>query len=378
MQQKSPKNTVQISNLKVLKVRHFLQTYNIDAVLISSVPNIIYLTSYSGFSYQERDAYILITKYEQYLFTNSLYFDEVKDVVKDFQIYEINKKNPFTKLLAKPLKDKNIQILGIESDNLTLKEYQVLKKTIKINLKSLSLSSLRIQKTDEEIKKINQACDLGDEAFNFILKCIKPGITEKDVAFEIETFIRKNGGEVAFPTIVAFGSNSAIPHHKTNTTTLQTKDIILIDFGVRINNYCSDMTRTFFIGKPTQEQKIVYNIVLEAQKKAFELLNHKLINDTHRRYITAASLDKIVREYIISQGYPSIPHSLGHGIGIEVHESPALSPTSKDKLTDGMVFSIEPGIYLPGRFGIRIEDIFAIQNSRLIKLTNSSASLLQI
>ncbi|MEM4736688.1 MAG: M24 family metallopeptidase, partial [Nitrososphaeria archaeon] len=100
--------------------------------------------------------------------------------------------------------------------------------------------------------------------------------------------------------------------------------------------------------------------------------------DTQRRYITAASLDKIVREYILSQGYPSIPHSLGHGIGIQVHEPPALSPTSKDKLTDGMVFSIEPGIYLPDRFGIRIEDIFAIQNSELTKLTNSSSSLIQI
>jgi len=378
MQQKSPKNTGQISNPKVLKVRHFLQRNHIDAVLISSVPNIIYLTSYSGFSYQERDAYILITKYEQYLFTNPLYFEEVKIVVKDFQIYEINKKNPFTKLFARLIKDNNIQILGIESDDLTLKEYQDLQKVIKTNLKPLSLSSLRIYKTQEEIRSIQKACDIGDKSFSFILHYIKPGITEKDVAFELETFIRKNGGEPAFPTIVAFGSNSAIPHHKTNTTLLQNNDIILIDFGVRINNYCSDMTRTFFMGKPTQEQNIAYNIVLEAQKKAIELLHHKLVYDTQRKYITAASLDKIVREYILSQGYPSIPHSLGHGIGIQVHEPPALSPTSKDKLTDGMVFSIEPGIYLPGRFGIRIEDIFAIQNSELTKLTNSSSSLIQI
>ncbi|GIW61864.1 MAG: Xaa-Pro aminopeptidase [Patescibacteria group bacterium] len=378
MQQKSPKNTGQISNLKILKVRRFLQTYHVDAVLISSITNIIYLTSYSGFSYHERDAYILITKYQQYLFTNTLYFEEVKTVVKDFQIYEINKNNPFPKLLTKLIRENNIQTLGIESDNLTLKEYQDLQKNIKIKFKSLSLSSLRIQKTDEEIKKINQACNLGDKAFDFILKFIRPGITEKDIAFEIETFIRKNGGEVAFPTIVGFGSNSAIPHHKTNNTVLRNNDIILIDFGVRLNNYCSDMTRTFFIGKPTQEQNIVYNIVRKAQKKALELLYHKLVYDTQRRYITAASLDKIVREYILSQGYPSIPHSLGHGIGIQVHEPPALSPTSKDKLTDGMVFSIEPGIYLPGRFGIRIEDIFAIQNSKLIQLTNASVSLLQI
>lgn len=368
----------QISHSQVLKVRHFLQKHNVDAVLISSVPNIIYLTSYSGFSSQERDAYLLITKYEQYLFTNPLYFDEVRTIVNNFHIYEINKKNPFTRLLAKLVKEKNIQFLGIESDNLTLKEYQDLQKVIKTNLKPLSLRSLRIVKTSEEIRKIKKACDLGDKAFSFILRYIKPGITEKDVAFELETFIRKNGGEPAFPTIVGFGSNSAIPHHKTNTTPLRNTDILLVDFGVRINNYCSDMTRTFFIGKPTQEQNTVYKTILEAQKKALELLHHKLVYDTQERHITAASLDKVVREYIISQGYPSIPHSVGHGIGIQVHEPPTLSTISKEKLMEGMVFSIEPGIYLPGKFGIRIEDIFALQNNKLIKLTNSSTSLIQI
>ncbi len=378
MQKNSPRRTEQISHPKILKVRRFLQKHHTDAVLISSLPNIIYLTSYSGFSYKERDAYLLITMDEGYLFTNPLYFDEVKTLVKDFQIFEINKKNPFTKLLAKLLKEKNIQNLGIEGDNLTLMEYQNLQKTLNIHLKSLSLKTLRMQKTKEEIELINKACALGDEAFNFILKYIKPGITEKDVAFELETFIRKNSGEPSFPTIVGFGENSAIPHHKTNNTRLQTNDIILIDFGVRINNYCSDMTRTFFIGKPTQEQNTVYQTVLVAQKKVLELLYHKLVYDTESNYISAASLDKFAREYIISMGYPSIPHSLGHGIGIEVHEPPALSPTSEDKLTDGMVFSIEPGIYLPGKFGVRIEDLFAIQNNQLIKLTNSSSSLIQL
>jgi Xaa-Pro aminopeptidase len=137
------------------------------------------------------------------------------------------------------------------------------------------------------------------------------------------------------------------------------------------------MTRTFFFGKATNEQKHAYQTVLGAQKKAIELLDHKLVYDPLSK-IMVASIDKVARDYIIKEGYPSIPHSLGHGIGLEVHEAPSLSPRSKQIITNGIVFSIEPGIYIPDKFGVRIEDLFAIVNNKLVQLTKSPSKLLEI
>ncbi|HSA83841.1 MAG TPA: M24 family metallopeptidase, partial [Patescibacteria group bacterium] len=254
--------------------------------------------------------------------------------------------------------------------------------------KHLSLASLRITKTPEEIAKIKKACEIGDKAFSYILEQIKPEMTELQIAALLEIFIKTHGAEISFPSIVAFEENAAIPHHKTGNKKLKINNLILIDFGVKYNNYCSDMTRTIFFGKPKNEQKQAYETVLKAQQNAIQYYTREI---KRTKNVTASQLDKVAREHIISQGYPSIPHSLGHGIGLQVHEAPRLSPTSKETLAEGMVFSIEPGIYLPalpvrqagGRqvspgFGIRIEDLFAIQNNKLIQLTKSQQKLLEV
>lgn len=204
-------------------------------------------------------------------------------------------------------------------------------------------------------------------------------MSEKEIALEMEMYIRKQGGMLSFPTIVAFRENSAVPHHMTNGKRLKSNDIVLLDFGIEIDNYCSDMTRTIFIGEPTAEQKKVYQTVIEAQEKAVSYLTSNLVPRlSNSQILKTSSVDKAARDYIVTRGYPSIPHSLGHGIGIEVHEAPTLSPRSEETFSNGMVFSIEPGIYLPGKFGVRIEDLFAIQNGNLLQLTNAPKNLIQL
>lgn len=360
---------------RLQKFQNEFTTQKIDALLISSAPNIIYLSGYAGFSIIEREAYMLVTKKNLYLFTDGRYTHAVKNI-SHLIFKEISPLLPLLKTIETISKDEKITIIGFEEENLTVAEYKHFKKKFP-KLKGITLSPFRQTKDKDEIAAIQKACALGDKTFTYVLKKIKLGITEKELAFEIEFFIKKHGGALSFPTIVAFGKNSAIPHHLTSNQRLATRDIILLDFGVLIDNYCSDMTRTIFFGKATQEQKKVYQAVYEAQQKSIELLNNKTI-EQYNNGIQASSVDQVARNYIISQGFPSIPHSVGHGTGIEVHETPTLSPRSKDILTSGMVFSIEPGIYLPDKYGVRIEDLVTISNGKPLLLTNAPKTLIEL
>lgn len=348
----------------------------LDAALISSVPNIIYLTGYSGFSKDEREAFLFITEKAQYILTDGRYTQAVKTLIPDFKLIEISGKLSATDALKKLKKKYKIKKIGFEGHNITHLEYQKLTKTLG-KLSHVDLKSLRVIKNEEEIYKIEEACKLGDKAFEYILKKIHLGISEKEVANEIEFFIKSQGGDLSFPTIVAFGKNSATPHHVSTTYNLQPNSIVLFDFGVKLNNYCSDMTRTIFFGKTPAEFKKMYNTVLNAQTKAIRSLTSdggKLSLRSH----DSSEVDRIARDYITSQGYETIPHSLGHGIGIEVHETPHLSPKSKDILKEGMVFSIEPGIYFPNFGGVRIEDLAVLENSKLRLLTHSQKNLIEL
>jgi len=241
----------------------------------------------------------------------------------------------------------------------------------------------RLIKAVHEIASIEKACNLGDKTFDYILTKIKEGVSEKELALEIKRFIKKHKAKTSFPPIVAFGKNSSIPHHVPthNSKLLTHNSIILLDFGVRLNNYCSDMTRTVFFGSPTAEYKKMYQTVLDAQQKALEHLVAHLEGGRKDSFevesIKAKNVDKVARDYIISRGYPTIPHSLGHGIGLEVHEAPIISPKSKDTLKPGMVFTIEPGIYIPGFGGIRIEDVVVLEKPcRLLTKSPSDLTIL--
>jgi Xaa-Pro aminopeptidase len=365
-------------NPRLNNLDKLLTQQSLDATLISSPANIIYLTNFSHFSHTEREAFLLITKKNRYILTDGRYTDAVKKHITEmsyknkFQLTEISSQNSFENLLKNIVEKEKILSLGIETNNITFSEHKKIAPYVK-NIKHFDLTELRITKDKEEISAIQKACALGDKTFAFILEKIKPGITEKEVAFEMESFIRKNGAEISFNTIVAFGKNAAFPHHKTSNEQLKNNDVILLDFGVKYENYCSDMTRTIFFGKASPEQKHVYTTVLTAQQKAIEYLEKNIKNQ-----IPLSCIDKIARDYIISQKFPSIPHSLGHGIGLEVHETPSLSSKSKEIVKNGMVFSIEPGIYLTDSIGVRIEDLIAIQDNKVIQLTHSPKNLIEL
>lgn len=357
-------------NARLSKVKELLSKQHLDAVLISSVPNIIFLTGFSSFSSFEREAFLLITKDKQYVITDGRYSEAVESKIKGFKLQEIALKSPFETVIKDIIQKHQIKIVGIEENNLTVSEYIKLKKYFK-NLKNFNLNSQRIIKDTDELKIIEKACNLGDKAFEYILGQIKPGISEKELAFKFECFVKERNADLSFKPIFAFSKNSSVPHHETGNTKLNKKDIILMDFGVKIDNYCSDMTRTVFIGKANEEEKKIYKTVLEAQKKAIDFLNSNPSKE-------GKDVDKVVRDYIMSFGYPNIPHSTGHGIGLEVHEAPRLSLKSKDILKQNMVFSIEPGIYIPSKFGIRIEDLVTLDKNSPKILTHSPKTIIEL
>jgi len=337
-----------------------------DAILISSVPNIIYFTNYSGFSETEREAFILITTNKNYLITDSRYSEALKKHTSGFEIINSGAINFISN--AKDFFHINkIYTLAIEEDNITLAESKLLKKSVKIV--PTFFFQKRIIKTPQEIENIKKACKIGDMAFNFILAKLKTGITEKEISDELIGFFKLKNADLSFKPIVAFGPHSSIPHHENSDTKLKKDQIVLLDFGVKVNNYCSDMTRTVFFGEAPEEFKKIHKTVLNAQQKTIKNIkpNMKL-----------SEIDKTARDYILSQNFPNIIHAVGHGVGIEVHEAPSVSPSSKDIVKNGMVFSIEPGIYVPGYGGVRIEDLVLIKNGNVELISHAKREIIEI
>lgn len=218
-----------------------------------------------------------------------------------------------------------------------------------------------LSNTNSKLKrqKIISAHKLGLLGFELMLSKIKVGISEQELADVFKAFIASCGAGFSFPVIVAFGKSTSEVHHPTGEVILKRGDLVMIDFGVELKGYCSDMTRTFVFGKPTKKQQKMLDAVKSAQQLAVDFIQTKL---NSKEQILAREVDKVARDYLISLGYPSIPHALGHGIGHKVHEDPKIAPKSEDVLASGMVFSIEPGIYLSGFGGVRIEDLYTIKD----------------
>ena len=355
-------------NKRIERIQKELKKRSLDAILISSSSHIAYLTGYGGFSDIEREAFMFISLQNALLFTDRRYLGALAHVKPTISLKEISLKNPLSRHVGGILRSLNAQRVGIEKEHVTVEEYE------NLNLSSVAiphsiLADLRQIKTKEEIALLQKACDLTDKAYARLLSYVKPGISEKELAAKLEYWIKKQGADVAFPPIIAFGKNSATPHHKTGDQRLAIKDHVLIDFGVRYQLYCSDMTRVVFVGKPSDEQKRMYQTVHDAGQKALDFLS------SDHQSVQASRVDDVARRYIISKGYPSIPHSLGHGVGIEVHESPRISPVSKDILKQGMVFTIEPGIYDRKLGGVRIEDVVVLEKKGPSIITHSPKSL---
>ncbi len=241
-------------------------------------------------------------------------------------------------------------------------EYLALEKAgVKTVNADEAFTKAMIVKNDWELTNIERACEIAENAFNMLLPEIREGMTETAVAAMLEYNMRKLGAQgLSFDTIVAFGANGAVPHHETGLTVLKFGDPVLIDFGCKVNGYCSDITRTFLFGDDGkhEEFKKAYAHVLRA---------HELVQEQAKAGMTGVQVDAIARDYLKTNGYGELfTHSLGHGIGLNVHEAPGVSPRASDKpLENGMVFSDEPGVYAEGEFGIRIEDTVVLQNGKI-------------
>jgi Xaa-Pro aminopeptidase len=328
-----------------------LKSNGLDGFIVSSSPNTTYLTKFSN-----PDAYILIASNGLTYFTDSRYTHEAQKKLKGIaHLKKIN--GSVFKLIAQSCAELGLKKIGFEERHLPFAEY----KKINANLSTGSylvpthgiIEELREVKRGEEVVKIRKALAITALAIEFIKDFIRPGVRELEIAAELERFIRYQGAiGSAFDIIVAFGENSCHPHHLPTSRRMKGNDIVLIDAGVDYLGYKSDLTRVFFLGKINSLARRIYEIVLKAQEKAIKKI---------KPGVRASLIDAASRKYIADKGYGDFfIHSLGHGVGLDIHEDLILSSKSEDILREGMVFTVEPAIYLPGKFGIRIEDMVLV------------------
>ena len=338
-----------------------------DCVIISSPENRRYFTSFNS-----SDGFLVITGNETIFFTDSRYIEAAQNQVTVCKSVLLKR---VSETIAPYLKEKNIENIYLETERLTVAELNSLKKVFdfcKVEAKEEVdeiINKLRSVKTEKEVEYIKKAQQIAEDAFKHILKFIKVGVTEKEIALELDFYMLSHGAEaVSFETIAVSGKNSSMPHGVPTDKRIENGDFITMDFGAVYNGYHSDMTRTVIVGAPTEKQKEVYETVLKAQKEALAVLKNG---------ITGVEADKAARDIIEAKGYKeNFGHGTGHGVGIEIHESPNLSPYSKAILETGNIVTVEPGIYIPDEFGVRIEDMALITENGYINLTNCEKELI--
>jgi len=350
--------------MKLAKLRTVLEEKGIDALLITNGYNRRYMTGFTGTA-----GVAIVSKNDAVFITDFRYTEQAASQIKDFRIVKHEK--TLIEEVATQVAQIGIQTLGFEKEDLTYSSFELYKQAVQADLVPVAglVEKIRLIKTDEEISIIKAACRIADEAYEHIVTYIKPGMTELEVSNELEFFMRKRGAtSSSFDTIVASGVRSALPHGVASDKVIEVGDFVTLDFGAVYNGYISDTTRTVAVGEPSEKLKEIYQVVLDSQLLALEKVKPGM---------TGKEADAIARDYIASKGYgEAFGHSLGHGIGLEVHEGPGLSFRSDIVLEPGMVITIEPGIYLPNIGGVRIEDDALVTESGLEKLTHSTKELL--
>ncbi len=337
-----------------------------DAMLLVSSENVRYLSGFTG-----TEGTLLLLKNRSFFLTDGRYRIQAKQQVKDYSLLIFREKFSELGRLIKKLK---IKILGIEGRSVTLAFIKELEKqTAGVTLKTVvsELDNFRVVKSRDEINILKKAALIASESLQDIIPEIKPGIKEIEIAAELEYCLRKRGGDdIAFQTIVASGPRSALPHGVSSRRKINKGDFVIIDYGVVYEGYCSDETCTFVVGKPTVKQKKIYEIVKKAHDQAVKFTTKGLL---------LKDVDGVARRYINRMGYGKyFNHSTGHGIGLCVHEPPAVSPRANDKIKTGMVFTIEPGIYVPGWGGVRIEDTVVARTRGCEVITKSDKELMSV
>ncbi len=340
-----------------------LRRMNLDAILFWSLENIRYLCGFTG-----SDGALIYAEEERIFLSDSRYEEQARSEVREAVFRKYKKK---IEGIAHDLRSLRVKRVGMEASAISWESYQKLKERLpRVNLVPLAeqIALLRARKEPEEVEKIRRAIGIAAESFRDALPRLKPGVREKTVGDFLEIRMKRRGGESsAFPIIVASGVRAALPHGKASNKGIEKKEMVIIDFGVRHEGYHSDETKTVILGKPESGQRKIYDLVRKAQERAIRAVRP---GESVRR------IDNAAREIIARSGYGKFfGHGTGHGIGLAVHEAPTLSPRGSGVVKEGMVFSIEPGIYLPGWGGVRLEDLVLVTERGCEVLTYLSKEL---
>ncbi|MBI1801825.1 MAG: M24 family metallopeptidase [Chloroflexi bacterium] len=347
-------------------VRRALAEQNLDALLVAQSeeapsPHVRYLSGFGG-----SKAVLIITPQRQIIASDSRYWDQIGKQCPDFELVKLTLKPDET--LRDTLRALGVRRAGFESRRLTVDqqaEWAKAFESVELVATKDVVESLRMIKDDQEIETLRRALALTDQAYEYIVNWIEPGMSEKEVAWELESFMRTHGADgLAFDVHVASGPGSAEPHHVSDTRPIALGEPIWIDMGARVGGYCADLTRSFTLGEPDAQFKRIYMIVLQAQLAVERALKAGL---------PGKEADAIARKVIEDAGYgANFGHGLGHGLGLAVHEKPSAGRASEDTLVSGAVVTVEPGIYIPGWGGVRIEDVALIRDDDAEVLTRAS------
>lgn len=354
-----------MSTKRVNAVRTNMEKRKIDALIITSMENIRYVTGFTGST-----AVGVITKNSAAILVDSRYILQAKKECSGVKAVLFS--GDWSDTVAEILAKEKAERVGFEQDYVTIALHKKMRKAVAKPAKLVGVSrtveELRIVKDADEIKTLKKAVAITDACFSHLLEFIKPGMTERDVALEIYLYFYNNGAMTAFNSIIAAGTNAAFPHHKPENAVITAGQMLKMDFGATVDGYNADITRTVFIGNPPDDkQKEIYQIVFDAQRKAIEAIKPGK---------KGKEIDSIAREYIASKGYGEyFGHGLGHSLGIGVHDGPGFAPTSETVLEPGMIMTVEPGIYIEGWGGVRIEDDILVTKDGCEVLTKSKKDI---
>lgn len=352
-------------NSRIRCLRNQLNSLEIEGMIVSNPANIKYLTGIDA------EGELLLTKRENIFLTDSRYIEAVNSALTVDSEIAVWDKRGMTKIDYENF-FLFCEKVGFEENYVTYSKYTELLHLYKVNELVETEGIIEIQrkvKDKEEIENIKKACKITDDCFTFLRNYIRIGMTEREIAYKIEEFFIQNGAEkTAFEPIVAVGENSSMPHAIASDRKVENGDIILIDLGCKYNGYCSDMTRVIFVGEPSPMIKSVYDLILNVQERVFM----QIYDNANIKNIC-----KMVEQEISNNKF-SLIHALGHGVGLDVHEFPVLSQKNEGQLKENMVIAIEPGVYIPKSFGIRIEDTVLVTKNGCEKLTRSDKEYVTI
>ena len=349
----------------IKKIAEKLPEYGLDAMLVTSEPGEFYAVGFHG------EGVALITEKESWYYTDSRYIEAAGELVQADHVSMPEKGRNYCATVEALIQEHGLKTVGFEEDYMTVASYKRWSEGLSAEMKGASalLESLRGSKDDEEVESMKAAQAIAEQALEETLKSLKPGISEKELAALLEyNMIRFGAEKKSFDTIIASGPNSSKPHAVPSERKIQEGDFVTIDFGCVVNGYCSDTTRTVAVGEPTEEMRKVYDIVLQAQLAGIAAA---------KAGVAGEAIDGAARKVIDDAGYGEyFGHSFGHSLGIEIHENPNAAPSNSNPMPVHAVISAEPGIYLPGKFGVRIEDVLILNEDGCENITKFPKELI--